>query len=1760
MNEEKRAQRINASLEHGDLGKANKEDWPYLRMAAALNTDALDKEAMDSGVMKSQKQHLLQMAKNIKEESMNAAKRTTNSEQRTTKSGRWYQKGWYVWAGGLTAVAAAVLLVFVSTTGPFPFQNAERAAAPFGKATLSLMIPAVHAADAFSILVDKGDESNAAVDTSLVVQSKVDVSTNDLKQSLRIIPADSPNDVSIDFDIEKGDEGSYVIKPKGDLQPGEVYKVTIAAAVEEDGETKPREFSWAIQTQNVFRVLRSVPDNRATYVPVNSAIEIVLSQVDWEDPDNYFSMEPATPGRFETHGRSLVYVPEKPLKNDTIYTVIYKQGWGVKNGQKLKNDVVIKFETESEKEKTVEEYFNIADKTAESSIGSETLVAVYRSDRITSANVMGYKISKQEALNAVMEYEKIPYWAYRSRERSDAFAKYAKEQAFSFESGLETINYSDYVRIPNNIEEGYYAVKIVSNVGLTDWLLLQRTNTSAYTMVDRDKILVWATNKDTFKSLTDAKVEMDGKVYNADAQGLISIPTPQRWRDFIDSPAYDWEAEIPLNYLQISSAAGDLLMALKYEPRYWGMGTDAGNRGQLDYWSYIFADRPLYRTMDEIGFFGLAKIRESGKTAGDVRVELSSYLDDLGTYEHKVMASADIKADEKGFYEGKLKWKSPIKAGYYHLKLKKGGDELVSRQVEIRDVIKPAYTISVVPEVQSIYAGDNVKGKIKVAFFDGTPLVNTKVDLTADGGFGGQKSLEVVTDDAGYADFEFKTEKPICDLNADYSYCGISEFFSILARSDLGEEAEIFGTADIRVWRGRMVLESAVISAVENKAQIEYEAREIDLNKRGLSDEDIFGSGLKGLSIKANVFEEHWDQIETGTRYDPVEKTTYPTYRYERRLEKAGEYQVTTDASGKAILNFEMKNDVTYKIIASATDSRGVVHAAVKYVSDSWYAAGDDEELSLELAVEDKDKADFSLNEKVAVRFVKGGKPMANDNASFMYIRASRGIQSVQVSQDSYYSFNYSEKDIPNAVIFGIAFTKTGFKETMHSIAYKSTDKKLNLELKTDKDFYAPGGQVDIRISAKDADGNAVKDAVVAFSVVDEALLAAANLSMDENPLGILYRWVPDGILQSVWSHEAEDEFDGGGGGAEFGGWDGSGGVRSNFKDQAAFMVVRTDSGGNANATIGVPDNITSWRITAAAITEDLRAGGNSVSIGVTKPLFVDAVIPKYLLSSDKPVIKLRAHGLGLPQSGDISYEVDIPTLGINKQKVAGKALEPVYVAIDQLIKGKHAAVIRLSANNQTDAVLRYLDVADSRLTHDERVVVELGPGTALPEAGVSTDVTVAFESKAKAQMRYKVESLAHPWSARAEAALAGVMMRNLMIDYYGANESDFGEMRRDLLAYQRPDGGIAILPYASSEAELSARVAAVYADAFDKTELANYFWEIVDDKEVSREEAIDALSGLAALGQPVLDRLQIASQQDDLSWRERLALMRGFAAAGNREGAQSLLQSFLDNAEVTDNQMRLKISEDVTEEIEATVISAALAASLAHPDAEKLMNYVESVWNHEAMTDLDKAHYLQAIVPILPDVNVKIEYALGADVKTIDLSENPVVYVNLTADELRQFRVTSVNGPAAASFVRRVEGEARANSDLVGLNREYSVDGKNTQQFKEGDIVTVTLSPKWNPKAQDGCYMVRDRLPATMMPLFHVTFDPWTQDYLSYPYDVSGGEASFVLCKSVEFWPIIYKARVVALGDYTAPGALMQSMNAPEQSYATEAIPVQVK
>ncbi|HEU4698621.1 MAG TPA: alpha-2-macroglobulin family protein [Gemmatimonadales bacterium] len=181
---------------------------------------------------------------------------------------------------------------------------------------------------------------------------------------------------------------------------------------------------------------------------------------------------------------------------------------------------------------------------------------------------------------------------------------------------------------------------------------------------------------------------------------------------------------------------------------------------------------------------------------------------------------------------------------------------------------------------------------------------------------------------------------------------------------------------------------------------------------------------------------------------------------------------------------------------------------------------------------------------------------------------------------------------------------------------------------------YRPGDSARVRLAVTDARG-AGQPSEVTLWAVDEGVLALTGYRTPD-PIDLIYQRRGLGMrlasdLVSVAPQIPEGEkgrlAPGGGGGLA-----NADVLRSRFQTTAFFLgSVVTDAQGRATATAKLPDNLTTFRVMAVAVTAGDRYGSGDAKLLVTRPLVARPALPRFLRSGDRleagVVVNHRAGG-----------------------------------------------------------------------------------------------------------------------------------------------------------------------------------------------------------------------------------------------------------------------------------------------------------------------------------------------------------------------------------------------------------------------------------------------------------------------------------------------------------------------------------------------------
>jgi hypothetical protein len=812
----------------------------------------------------------------------------------------------------------------------------------------------------------------------------------------------------------------------------------------------------------------------------------------------------------------------------------------------------------------------------------------------------------------------------------------------------------------------------------------------------------------------------------------------------------------------------------------------------------------------------------------------------------------------------------------------------------------------------------------------------------------------------------------------------------------------------------------------------------------------------------------------------------------------------------------------------------------------------------------------YGIGQRVNLSVYQNQHPfVAPQGARFLYFKAHQGIRETEPSVQPRYAFDFDENDIPNLAVYGVLFDKGMYQQIGRQwygsggfmVSYDTSLSKLTVTVVADQSSYAPGADASLSVHVQDKDGQPVK-ANVNVNLVDEAYYALFPEAV--NPLGELYRWVDDGIVLTQVTRSADAVT----GGAEKGGGGERALGRSTFKDNAAFETVRTDANGNGAVKLVLPDNITSWRVTAQALDTDGKRAGNVVSnIDATRPFFLNPVMRESYLSGDKPVILVRASGTQIGLGDAIAYKVEIPDASF-EQTISATAGETMRFEMPNLELGTHNVTMTGTVGKLEDKITRVVTIVPSRLVRPVVSQAEGGVGSSIAVNGADdryTDVT--FMDGAAGRYYSELETLAGWWGDRSDEALAREEATTLLNDFFGEANA-LPEFSED--AYW--GDGVRLLPYSGEDFDLTAKVALLQETPFDESELVWYFSKKMDseyDAMTPRERAM-TFAALASLGESVLAEFQRIAPDlgDDPDVRLWVAL--GLHGAGDDEGARAIYRDLMKDAKDRDGYLFLK-ADDIETTVERTALASVLAGALNEPQRDQLHDYILASAPGNTTVVLDRLLYVKETLPHLIAGETEFSYSLHGKRETSTVGRGHVLTIMASPEERSGLAIDVAKGSliAVSRYLTPVVDPNAPVDKSLGIERTFSSDNAAGTTFGEGQLVKVELKytlPASNcGAAQDGTltvegaapcedYQVTDVMPSGLTPITQ-TGRGYSDNLVcfDYPSLIENQRVSFTVSPMSETGchngKLTYYARVVTPGVYVAEPVYIRSMRDPNMN-----------
>lgn len=849
-------------------------------------------------------------------------------------------------------------------------------------------------------------------------------------------------------------------------------------------------------------------------------------------------------------------------------------------------------------------------------------------------------------------------------------------------------------------ESGVYLVEAVSGdlraytvVVVTDLALVEKASANG-------DLLIFAVDRKSGDPRADARVEVVRKQRTlasgrTDGDGIFRAKLPTA-----EGP--DAEGETGSDGVMILASQRENFAIADLESFYFNFGEQHENVE-----GYIYTDRPVYRPAHKVSFKGILRAyEERGRyraLKSDTVTVTVKDANDARVFEQELHLS------KHGTFNSELTLAEEAPLGVYRIEAETD-EGSASGSFDVAEYKKPEYKVNVTTPKRFAPAGGKSRFDIDARYFFGAPLAGAEVKYYVYRSryypwFGGDEPEEDPDQEAEYSQYD--------NYYSDLTLEGEGK---LDASGHLAVEFDVPAGNENDVWDFQYRLEAQVTDS--SRRSINGSANLIatrgDVIARATPDRFVYSKGdTARISISTTDYEGHpvaaklalkflsreWVKVEKKENEDDPD--------YEIREHELSSTDVTTNHEGHAFFDYPVTEiaNISLKTVVQEEGKQCASLGGFMWVagpeqqwSDSAYYRESFGSIKLV-----PDKKSYRAGEIAHVLAIlpgdHGNLLVTTERSSVMSARQLKAAGQTVVI-DVPITADYA----PN-VFLSVTYVRAGDMYTSDQrLVVPARDKFLDLQIISNKQEYKPRETASYTVLVRGADGAPVPDAEVSLGVVDEAIYSVSpdfsgNIRQQfygmlyneiETHLSISYSFTgfagvkPIDLARTKPSYQLADfknESD-----------MAQPVIRKEFKDTAYWQPSAvTGSDGRATVKFRLPDNLTTWRATARAVTADTRVGVARQKVLSRKDVILRLETPRFLTQGDTVTLSGIVHNY-LKQ--DESTQISISVSGA---QLLGPAQQTVTIPkqgehrIDWQISAPQTGEIRLLAkaltNRESDAV-----------------------------------------------------------------------------------------------------------------------------------------------------------------------------------------------------------------------------------------------------------------------------------------------------------------------------------------------------------------------------------------------------------------------------------------------------------------------------------------
>ncbi|MYI86473.1 MAG: hypothetical protein F4081_06740 [Dehalococcoidia bacterium] len=771
---------------------------------------------------------------------------------------------------------------------------------------------------------------------------------------------------------------------------------------------------------------------------------------------------------------------------------------------------------------------------------------------------------------------------------------------------------------------GHYYV-LAEGEGDSAASVISVVNTTMVTKLADGELLVWAVDYETGEALAGVKVRAVSAGEGAhefagsettDADGLARFTVPSRSGNWYWNPYGHYLA-------RIDDGERNGVVATWWDEGSSPWALDVPTRPSFPSTKgHLYSDRPIYRPGETVFLKGV--VRDEDDASYSLPGADQTYTVTIRDASYEQLPEMTVGLSELGTFAIEVNLRDDAPTGSYWVSLRDDDGFIVSTRFRVSAFRVPEFEVEVEAEGTDFVAGDTIPGETQASFYAGGPVGDAPLDWAALS----QPTFFRVEgyEEYSFGEYQWSYRSPRRGSGSTQTDRSGFARFKARAALDEGESTHLFTiSATVTDQNGQAVANSTTVTVhpatwyagIRTESYIATAGKPATVH---LVTVDYKGRVAPERPVTVRLFERDWrkgELIET-----------------ERDMR-----ETVTGEDGEGAVTLTAPSPGSYRIVAESTDEQGRVARSERYlwVTGREYApwrSRDDHYIEL---VADRDRYEVGDVAEVLVPAPFGGV--------IGLVTVERGrVLSSEVrrfeTNSEVLRIPIEAGHVPNVYVGVVLYLPPGEENPLprYRIGYvnlsiSTASRELDVRVEPDRDEARPGETVRYEVEVTDSEGQGV-EGEVSVAIVDKAVLSLAE---DVGPTGLEAFWYerPLGV-RTAWSREpAGLAEDGVGGDAEEAMEDADpepgrigGGptasrsrprVRSDFEHTALWIgQLATDENGRASLELELPDNATTWRAQARAVTAGTRVGEGESELLVTQELLVRPALPRFLRVGDE--------------------------------------------------------------------------------------------------------------------------------------------------------------------------------------------------------------------------------------------------------------------------------------------------------------------------------------------------------------------------------------------------------------------------------------------------------------------------------------------------------------------------------------------------------------